>query len=341
MSAILYPVPLKRVSMSKQTLIVHLDPALARRVRDFLLTPNGVAYQSLNEFIEVALFNQLNSERVGRLPADQDGDADIPGEPLRGSGVHELLILPTGPQPSDLVPGADVPDEGLFVLTNRLSPLKISARVLASIRTEGGWPKVEQFQKSAAQVARALGLRLRAEDRRANRKGPARRWIAYPVGDREQTSLDRFIFSFTLTNANGRGAGPLVLLGLADAKDGMAVLTEPGWQLACAPSPILAGSAGTTLSEEEAQILRRQVLWAKGEANPVREFLSATVRSGGSQRRIEELLQVRHHEWSAAYSGTYRSAMMGRLVELRVLEMSGRGPEAILSLLPAAEEFTP
>lgn len=319
--------------MGKQTFVIRLDEQLSRRIGKFLAT--GVhGYASLDEFVQVALQNQLGMEPDG---VEEVRSASI----LTGNraGLTPLLRQLDGEPPSNLAMQSSSSTDTLFVLTNRLSPIKVAARVLARLGGDGEWPVLEEFQEKAAKVARQVGLELREADLASQKRGQARRWVAYPVGDDERAAYSRFVTSFTMQVNDGKVLGPMVILGLGNVKDGRAALTEAGWRLAAAPSPILDGEEGLTLSKEEAAILRRQVLDAPGEREAVREFLLIVKRAAGSQPRIDEMLAARYADWTETLAVAHRSALIGRLCDLGVLEVSGRGPSAKLRLLAYAEEF--
>jgi hypothetical protein len=226
-------------------------------------------------------------------------------------------------------------------LTNRLSPLKASVRALANLAArEGDWPKLRDFQAKAGHAARDWGLKLQAEDRAAGRRARQKRAVAWPIGANPAPALERFAYAFTLSTDSGAPAGPLAVLGLATVTDGRAALTHPGWQLATAPSPVLDGGEGT-LSSEEITILRGCLLHSVAERDAIAEFVRAVRRSAGVQPRIDELFSVWHAEWSADQAAAQRSAMIGRLEELELLEVSGRGSKAIVTLkdLEGIEQF--
>src|SRR5437773_38434 len=89
----------------------------------------------------------------------------------------------------------------------------------------------------------------------------------------EKAASSALVASFTMQVNEGKAFGPMLALGLATTQEALAVLTDAGWRLATARSPLLDGVEGLTLSAEEAEILRRQVLRAPGELEAVREFL--------------------------------------------------------------------
>jgi hypothetical protein len=318
--------------MAKQALVLQIDEALAREVREFQAT-SGRGYASLSEFVEVALINQLGAEQ-----ASSEGAPTVATN-ARPQGVDQLLAAPKRQAPT-LAPDPEPSTEGLFVLTNRFGPMKIGARVLANMGSGGEWPDLTEFQGVASGVARDLGLRLRESDVAAGRSGPHRRWVAFPVGSDERAARDRFTFSFTLDGSGGSVRGPMASLGLANADDtGRVALTELGWSLAVAPSPLLGESEGLRFSPVESAIMRDAVRRSPGELAQVVEFTDLVREASGLQTDLDKLLAAQHSEWTSDLTTAHRSAMLGRLADLGILEVTGRGPKATITILEAAKEF--
>ena len=253
--------------------------------------------------------------------------------PARAS--NSLLAKEVGPLPADLA--ADPNVEGtLFFLTNRFAPMKVAVRVLANLRVEGQWPPLREFQLSAAIAARDLGLRLRKRDQQSGMPGLERRATGFPVGPQEKSSLDAFIDRFTISVESGLPAGPLAVMGLASVQDGRVALTEAGWNLALASSPLIDGVSGRTLSETEQRILIAQLSKAPGELKLVREFLGFVRIGRGIQTILDGFLADEHPEWGDDVPN-WRSAMLGRLRELDVVDVEGRGARARITLSPSAD----
>jgi hypothetical protein len=314
--------------MAKQALIFQIEEDLAREVRN-LLSSSGRGYGSLSEFVEVALINQLGAEQASRDPADAEGD------PLSTPN----LLLPPAREPETWATRSKPSSEGLFVLTNRFGPMKIAARVLANMEVEARWPDLRTFQDAAAGAARELGLRLRREDEAGSRTGSLRRWVAFPVGSDVRAAGERFAFSFTLAEAGGVAVGPMATLGLANVDEGRAGLTRLGWRLAVAPSPLLGEAPGLRFSPEESAVMREAIRQAPGELALVEEFISLVRDASGAQPSIDDFLAKRHNEWTQDLAVAHRSAMLGRLADLEILEVTGRGPKARITLMDAADEF--
>lgn len=316
--------------MATQTFVVRLEETLARRVLRTVDGP-GHGYASLDEFVAVALVNQLGAEEVA---------AQRPQS-------HGLLARPGLDRPPTPMASPVASSEPLLLVTNRLSPVKVATRVLFNLQRLVGrlpddrvWPTAKTFRTTAGHAARALGLELQRQDRAEGRSGRAKRWVGYPVGSDERASLERFAASFALTASDRVVSGPLVVLGLAaPVADGRVALTEAGVRLAAASSPLLDESGAGTLSHEERAILIDQVATAPAERTAVAEFLQLVRDSDGRQSRVDEQLASRHHSWTTQRAVAQRAAMIGRLVELQILQIEGRGAAARLEATPAAERF--
>lgn len=275
-------------------------------------------YGSLDELVELLLLSGAtgNGAALAEEPGAESERLPMPSESLRAA---------IGPTP-ERTKGE------LHFLTNRLNPIKVSLRALAVMSTQGPGPDPSSFHESASRIARAVGVSLRVEDREARRRAAARRFIGYPVGDDEHAALDRFVYSFMIDEAGGRATGPLSVLGLADIVDGRVLLTGAGVDLARAPSPLLDGGEGT-LSPPEIELFRERLGHAVDERKVIAEFLGAVHRAAGAQPRVDELLATWHSDWSSDRAAAHRAAMLGRLGELGVLRVSGRGTRAQIELL--------
>jgi hypothetical protein len=275
-------------------------------------------------------------ELVEALILGSSGGAAKPTPAATHDAIDRLVLRPPDDATAPLVDAVE-PAGQLQFLTNRFGPLKLATRILANLAHDGSWPELSHFQTQAAVAARRVGQRLRAEDQEQGRGGAARRWVAYPVGKDERAAGERYAFSFTLFDGEAGATGPLAQLGLAAIADGRAALTERGWTLAAMRSPTLDGSEGSTLSVDEVGILRRAVLDLPEEAAAIAEFLRAVRLAAGRQGRVDELLGTWHAEWTADRAAAERSAMLGRLGELGVLRVDGRGPSAQIELMDSDE----
>lgn len=333
-----------------QVLIVQVPDDIARRAKRFVAS-TGSGYASLSELVVVALQNQLLLHELqtspdGAVSGDRESDG-LAGSSsvlsigtLRPQDIQVLLHRPED-RPPDTLQFLKPAAERLFVLTNRLGPLKIGARVLANLRLmDGNWPTIEQFTIKAAQTARALGARLRAEDERKRARGPERRATGFPIGPEAEKALDRFVSSFTLVRGtSGRAVGPMAILCLADVRDGRAILTDPGWELAAACSPLLGECDGHTLGEDEREILRNSLLSTGGETKGILQTAGAIQQTSGRQIDVDKTLGRLNPSWSPMRVVAERASMIGRLRDVGIVELNGRGEEARVILTPRGEKF--
>jgi len=333
--------------MGKRSYVIRLDDRLGRRIHQLLEARNS-GYSTFNEFAEVALENQLTVEidadyepSVAQLPSS-GGQVASPMPPF-GRGKENSGLQPNLARPTNVLsapaPAPPSSSETLFILTNRFGPLKVAVRVLANLSRGEAPPPLKDFQRQAAETAREFGFRLRNADIASQRIGNRRRAVAFPVGKDERAAAERFIFSFTISMGTAGAVGPMAILGLAAVADSRVSLTEEGWALALEPSPLIDATGEEALSPQEAGLLRARVLAAPAELDAVRQFISAVKRSAGSQRRLDELLLIANKDWTADLTIAHRSAMLGRLTDLHLLEVEGRGPQAEIHLLDAADEF--
>lgn len=345
--------------MGHQSIYIRLPETLARRLNLYLEEPNA-GYMSIDEFAEVAIRNQLNADgapsiQKGRDLSMRSATTSVGGEPARqasrylsvGVAIQEMRPLeqfgaPPANSPLPLIAPPDSASQRLSSLTNRLSQVKVAARVCANIAQRGEWPEMKDFQMKAANTARAIGLVLRGTPGpRGDGDATGRAHIGYPTGEEVEKAQARFINSFTINLAGDKVTGPLAILGLANIIDGKVALTEAGWRLAALPSPLMRETdQGILLSPDEAAELRSRLRDARAEVDAIREFLRDVRRSNGSQTKVDEMLNQQYPDWNQQQVIAQRAAMVGRLSDIDVVQVEGRGANAVIRLLPAAQEFT-
>lgn len=291
------------------------------------MTGEHSAYTSLSELVELALLNQLeldDSDSSLADPTEKSPEAERALRTTSGRDTAGLLRQPNRDLPV-IDPPRD-PHAGLSSFTNRLFPLKVCCRVLANMDA----PELSAFQETAAEAARDLGLRLKAQDAAMRLQGLDRRWVALPVGDKGRATTDRFInhFSLTVTRA-GIAAGPLVALGLAGlTEDGSPRLTSAGASLARAESPVLDSESDDqgVFAGDERAILLSAIADNQFELDAVLRFGQIAQEAKGVQAGIDESLLAETS--SPAQATALRASMVGRLHDLGLAESRGSGPDA-------------
>lgn len=231
-------------------------------------------------------------------------------------------------------------DDPLFMLTNRLSPMKVAMRVLVNLHLHSGPPSIAEFRVAAGSAARLVGLLLRAEDEAFERRDAAKRSVAYPHSADRTAALDGYADRFTVGIAGGKPVGPLLVLGLVAVEDHKVFPTPAGWRIAKLPSPVLERVRGPLLTSDEAKFFRAQLHAALKERAAISFFVDAVRRAEGAQSIVDAFLSHRHADWDISRTTSQRSAMLGRLTEARIVEAEGRGPQTLIRLLAAAEQFS-
>jgi hypothetical protein len=344
--------------------VVRLAPALARRVNNHL-EHDAATYPSLSDFVAVALENQLaldagaidelrRSDHSGgpgaALKEDRRGESPAAHDRAGSAGLGLFKVVPADeiaewlcrPAPGALSQFVNPSPNGvpLFALTNRLSPIALSIRVLANLTVaKEAPPSREEYVRTAAHAARHVALVLRTKDEEDLVPLSDRRSTGWPAGQDAEKSLDRFIWAYLVHRAKERDPGAMEELGLAVVNDDRVVLTHAGFALAVAPSPLMSETDGWTLGSEQQQILRACVLANDGERAEIETVLGLLVRDGSSQGRIDAAVQGRHPTWSQNQVVSQRAAVLSRLRELDVVELAGRGPKAKVRISSAGQDF--
>lgn len=341
-------------------LLVHLPAEQSRRALSIVNRPDS-PYTSLSEFIAVAVENQLGLEELApetptrQVTARARTKSDAPAKPpsaVRASPRAEPKPVPPRvdtagdllrqPDPGELEtrppkpPGADP----LSPFTNRINPLVAGPRALVNMMAGGGAPTVERFLEEAAAAARRHGLRLRAVDERAGRRGRHRRWTAWPVGDEEAKSLVRFRKSFLLWSERDGVGGPLVELGLVAADEGLIYPTPLAVTLATGTIPVLDDDSDDLLLEPHRTVLAERLVSLPGERAEIMAFLDAVDATGGAQDEVDKHVGHRHPQWTDAQLVSSRAAMIGRLRDLLVVDVDPQpGAKTLIVPGPAHQSF--
>jgi hypothetical protein len=239
---------------------------------------------------------------------------------------------------------ATTPQEGtsLTPFTNRLNPLVVPLRVLANAIVILGDVTVSDFTRAAPIMAREVGMQLKREDELSTRRGRQRRSTGWPIGEDQVASLARFRTSFLLRGgAHGEATGPLVDLGLVTVSDRL-LLTSRGLAIAGAKTPMLGEVDGELLlSERQCELFREALLALPGEREELRVFFRGVAGGGGGQGAIDRIVQQAHPAWTEAQVVSHRAAMVGRLRDVGVIDVTTAQPGQEVSIVfePQASDF--
>lgn len=344
------------MSESKGTLstgparVLRLPQGLDRRVQSHIDEP-GTPYETLSDFAEAAFRNQLELEKGDFGPALGGGVVARPSEPTRpesprrlDDGAAAVEATDVGPVPELMAAVSDVPSSAvasvevsppapskyLSFLVNRLNPLPAVCRSLARTAPQD----FEGLHAVVGEPARLVGVRLKSDDVIKKRAMVDRLATSWPVGDDAKKSINKFLAAYVGDSGH---PGALVQLGLGVWDDfGKLRLTPLGADLARCESPILDSVSRShgSVSDEAIRILKQAISWNPAELELVTAFLEAVSRHHGSQAQVDGELAQRM-DWSPDVAASTRAALVGRLRDLNVVEVSGRGAKALISVVDA------
>jgi hypothetical protein len=324
----------------------------------------GTAYASVQQFVEVAVRNQLALEvgvngAPGGRPGSPGEDAGSDGAsapetapPIStarssGSSDHSWRAWVTATA-VDRVPAANdvsVPNQPLWGQINRLLPIAAGVRVLSHLALEANEPfvNVDDWHVRGADVAHGLRSHLEGIDiAREHRHGE--RWAtAFP--DDAKPSRRRYMNQFLgYLRPKGEPEGGAVLLGLVVFADGdptRVAVTKSGATWASLPNPIFdePGDTGqTTFSRDEAAHYLRHVQQAVPAEYQLMKAVAELVDASKARTEIDERLGELYPDW-ASYIGTVRAGALGRLQDLGLLRRERRGLHVDYGLTPLAYEL--
>jgi hypothetical protein len=259
---------------------------------------------------------------------------------MDAADIERLLDLP---DTASLGPGSEPMGSraSLSPFTNRLNPIVVPVRVLANMVGSEGAPTVEEFTRVAPVVAREIGMRLRSEDDEQRRRGRAKRATGWPVGEDAVTSIARFRKSFLLIVEAGVPVGPLVDLGLVAVNDGRVHLTHAGIELAGEKTPVLGEGGDGLLSARQQELLQEGLSRMSGERQELALFFQSVRLGRGVQNDVDRMILEAHDGWTEAQVVSHRAALVGRLRDLGLVEVSNPvpGEDIEISINPTATEL--
>lgn len=319
-------------SMDEQfgRLVAALPRKLIRAIFDHVDSPQS-SYDDVSDFIRAAAHSQLALDG-GSVQDAADGARPRPNDV--GTPTGEAALARPSDRDLEIAPAA--PEQALSFLTNRLGPLTAVVRIISNLYTDSGPPTVGSVLAEVPPVVRRFALTLRDRDDRERVPYAHRRSTGWPAGDDADKSVTRFCDSYLLTEA---GHGPLVDAGLASVRAGRVLLTEAGLHVAHSLSPLFDDvENGWSIGPEAVDGLRAALLDNLDEVYEMSVVLATAVRNP-RQGQVDRALTEAHPEWTETAIASGRAALLGRLRDLDVVSVTGRGPAASVVPLASAVEF--
>ena len=339
-------------------MVFKLDPESYRKIKE--LVEKG-AYESIENFLEIAVLNQIQLESRG-VPNIIEGKRQVILEEFspepKSRQPKQQIALQINPQFLGIPKSTTVPILPSVPLTeeikhsplwgqiNRLVPAKFVLRLLINQITLSGSEKTDLKSFSAYVAENATLARTYIEKRdKAHRIRGEELYVALPK--KNPKSQQRFINFYVGKLPSGRWTdGVLTGLSLAridQVEDGtiMMGLTEAGREFACLLSPLIddllidGKQIENPFSVEEVEFLLNHLKSSRpGEFEYLISVLKF-VREGattplGLHQKISRFLQDRYigGKVSEKVVNTMQVGAIGRLVEMRLLGIKKDGQKS-------------
>jgi hypothetical protein len=93
-------------------------------------------------------------------------------------------------------------------------------------------------------------------------------------------------------------------------------------ELALETTPLLDGGDDQALGDRQREILAERLIALPGERREITAFLQAIDQAGGAQDEVDKELAHVHPTWTEAQVVSHRAALIGRLRDLQVIDVS-------------------
>lgn len=237
-------------------------------------------------------------------------------------------------------PTADRSDNAPWVwgMVNRVFPLKLVARVCATLSRDGGL-SLNVAYRACADAAAQLAPRLTNDDLKASRRRNESRAVSLPSGPELDKSKVRFAQQFVgRRDANrgfGGGAFDLGILGIDEAT-ALIAPTDLGWQFAMLRNPVLDETwlgVGNLSEEEKDFFLFSIVPSIPAERHAASTILRALALGPLSPDALGRSVFPRTSPGSSTVvANTARAGAFGRLLDVGAVSREPQGRSAILEI---------
>ena len=299
------------------------------------LTADAPAHSALPQAKSVAQRSTSATIAKKTLPTEKPSKVDdvepVTEDEAKIVFARFMPSLETIPIPLKM-PDQPQPGERIFGQVNRLFPLKLVCRWLAtSAAVEGQWPKYTAIAAPLSDDAGTIGSLLDDWDKSLDRDRGSELATALPRR-KNNASLDRFLSQFVarITRASEISAGAVCQYEFARFEDSTLALTEQGASFAALQNPILDAQdkkATSSLAEPEAEFLAAHIrTWVPTEWADMRTVLHAV--QSGKATPTEVAMAVRAElpgGWSDSMVQTHVSGVIARLGEIRLLSRTWQG----------------
>ncbi len=318
-------------------------------------------YPSVAQFISTAIENQIHIENNSEAgPATKEFNGfDIKNHFVPSTGLKVSLTVVKGkpqtvdpPNFSELAAFSyGIPEEKswLWGQTNKLLPVKVGLRALYSFIADSQWADLDEFRKTAADIAANLGGAIKKYEKEKKKKRDDR--ISAGLPDNENfKSKERYKSHFLgYMRKDGLMDGAMPFLRFVNLKrDDKGVvcigLTKAGLQFAKLDNPPTHGIFDTSFSEEEIDFYLEHISKnVPGESNAVIWLLRKLKEGVVERSKLNwQIKQEFRHIWKDATDAvinTQRAGLMARMFELELIKKTKEGITVTYGVSERGEMF--
>jgi hypothetical protein len=322
----------------------------------FLNDINGLVkegkYSGVDEFLEVAIFNQLNLEKEP-ITGNPILDPEKQSEPINDvtvekdrtySKVKKSIVLKTSQLVElssnyDDVVIIEPPDEDkvtsgiLWGQYNKIFPIKLTTRILANLLKENNEISLNEFKEIASDAARRLGISILDIDKSKRRKKGERLSTALPMGDDPYKSMTRFKNHF-IGDVDRKGmlfGAPFKLkfINVVERKIG---ITKYGLSFAQLRNPLLDDNikSNNSLSKDEIifyidHIFKNII----EESNGMLDILEGVKYGNNDPEKLTRYILSKNDRLQESEGSITRTGLVSRMIELELITSTRIGMRQI------------
>jgi hypothetical protein len=293
-------------------------------------------YRDVAQFLEVALNNQIELERldlvgeIGTVQAREPAEATWDSDKARAPGGGAGPVPVNTPSYNDLA----WPDGFIWGQINRYLPIKIAIRSLTNSPHDGrGWVSLREFEQSASESARRTGLEIVAFERKYGIGRDERVSTGLPIGPDVLKSMARYRAHFLArANKHGKLQGGLADLRLVSVRvtsSGKQAIgaTRFGVKFAQLPNPVIdSNDFSRSLSDAEIDFIVGHISeHVQGEKEGIRWLLRSITEGDDTPERLDSRLRSMKPNWTGGMVVTQRAGLVSRAHELRLIAKRREG----------------
>jgi hypothetical protein len=320
-------------------------------------------YRELQEFIEVAVLNQIALEeshaavlpqpRGITTPAPASSNIERTTAPTPTRDLWAMIAIPpakvdTVRAPSDERFAEDRLGGELSGLYNRIGPAIVVTRALANLAAATGSVTLKNAHATIGVTAAVVGEKLATIDNKNQKKRGEKLATAFPAGTDEKALMrfqNHFIGTISRENLIA-GLSPRLLFTNIERVDATAEptigITKAGLAFAQLPSGLDADEPEALLSPEQVNFILEHIRDHLPRERDAMATIMAAIEAGtNTPTTLDEVVKERHEhlEWTVPMVSTQRTGAVSRMNELGLITVQKDGVNSSYHLTDAGREY--